>query len=391
MSGARYEIIVVGGGMVGTALARALGQQGRQVALIEAHKPPAWQDGEDYDLRVSAINRSSQRLFEQLNAWEGMLTRRVSTYRRMHVWDGIHHGGEITFDAAEIGEPDLGHIIENRVIQEALSEHMMDVTTYCPAMLEAMTVEKSQVRLTLKDGIELCASLVIGADGAHSRVRALAGIAREERPYNQRAIVATLRTERPHQATAWQCFLSTGPVAFLPLADGRCSLVWSADLALAEKLMNLPDDDFRIELGRATGLRLGCVTEVSARVDFPLVGSRVRPYVLPRVALVGDAAHTIHPLAGQGVNLGFKDAAFLADVLGSTSRDVGSIRVLRTYERARRGDNEITMRVMEGFKHVFGSHLPGLAWVCGQGLSLADGFGPIKRRLATQALMGGEF
>lgn len=391
MSETQFEIIVVGGGMVGTALARALGQKGRRVALIEAHEPKAWHDGDDYDLRVSAINRYSQRFFEQLQAWEGMTRRRVSTYRRMCVWDSAQHGGEITFDAAEIGEPDLGHIIENRVIQSALSDHMEGVTTFCPARLDAMKVENAKVHLTLTDGRELEASLVVGADGAHSKVRALAGMEREERPYHQKAIVATLRTEKPHQATAWQRFLPTGPVAFLPLADGRCSLVWSADTKLAERLMSLSDDEFRIELGRVTELRLGCVKEISARADFPLIGSRVKPYVLPCVALVGDAAHTIHPLAGQGVNLGFKDAALLAQMIGNSHRDTGSIRVLRAYERARRGDNEATMRVMEGFKLIFGSRLPGVAWLRARGLELADGFGPLKRRLAYQALTGTRF
>ncbi|AOU96905.1 2-octaprenyl-3-methyl-6-methoxy-1,4-benzoquinol hydroxylase [Acidihalobacter yilgarnensis] len=390
MSTAHYEVVVVGGGMVGTALARALGRQGRRVALIEAHKPQPWHVDEDYDLRVSAINRASQHLFEHLGAWSGMRARRVSAYRRMHVWDA-GGAGAISFDAAEIGEPDLGHIVENRVIQEALGEGLEGVAQYCPVALEAMTIDGTQVRLLLTDGIELSAALVVGADGAHSRVRALAGIEREERPYGQKAIVTTLSTERSHQDTAWQRFLSTGPVALLPLADGRCSLVWSADTAVADGLMALSDDDFRLELGRATALCLGCVTEIGARAAFPLVGSRVRPYVRPRIALVGDAAHTIHPLAGQGVNLGFMDVAALAGVLGGTRREVGGLRVLRAYERARRAENEGAMRVMEGFKQVFGSGLPGLAWLRGQGLALAGGIPPLKRRLASQALMGGHF
>lgn len=390
MNAGHFEVVVVGGGMVGTALARALGRQGRQVALIEAREPQVWHGGKNYDLRVSAINRASQHLFEHLDAWAGMQSRRVSTYRRMHVWDGGGEGSEITFDAAEIGEADLGHIIENQVIQAALSEHMEGVTLYCPAKLEAMTVEGSQVRLTLAEGGELSANLVVGADGAHSRVRDLSGIKREERAYDQKAIVATLRTEKPHRSTAWQCFLPTGPVALLPLADGRCSLVWSADTPLAERLMSLSDDAFQLELGRVMSPRLGCVMEIGSRAAFPLIGSRVRPYVMPRVALVGDAAHTIHPLAGQGVNLGFSDVAFLASLLGSTNRDIGSYRLLRSYERARRGSNEGTMWVMEGFKQVFGSRSPGLAWLRGQGLTLADRFGPLKRLLATQALMGSQ-
>lgn len=388
MSVEHYEVVVIGGGMVGTALARALGRQGRRVALVEAHAPRPWRGDEPYDLRVSAINRASQRLFEQLDAWRAMLERRVSPYRRMHVWDAGGTGA-ITFDAAEIGEPDLGHIIENRVIQEALGDALEGVTEYCPAALESMTVDAARVRLMLADGRELSAALVVGADGARSRVRSLAGIEREERPYGQKAIVATLMTERPHQATAWQRFLATGPVALLPLADGSSSLVWSADSEVADRLMALSDDDFRLELGRATALRLGCVARIGPRAAFPLVGSRVRPYVRPRIALVGDAAHTIHPLAGQGVNLGFMDVAVLAERLADTRRDIGSLRVLRAYERARRAENEGAMRVMEGFKQIFGSRLPGLGWLRGQGLALAGGLPPLKRRLAARALLGG--
>ncbi|AOV18033.1 2-octaprenyl-3-methyl-6-methoxy-1,4-benzoquinol hydroxylase [Acidihalobacter aeolianus] len=388
MSAADYEIAIVGGGMVGTALACSLGAQGRRVALIEAYPARPWQPGGEYDLRVSAINRASQRLFERLGAWQGMCERRVSAYRRMHVWDTAGKG-EITFDAAELGEPDLGHIIENRVIQETLEACLPEtVTVYRPATLETMDVGASAVSLKLNDGSELSAALVVGADGAHSRVRGLAGIEREERPYGQKAIVATVATEKTHQATAWQRFLPTGPVALLPLADGRCSLVWSAETELAESLMALDDEAFRRELGLATELRLGRILEIGARAAFPLVGSRVHPYVKPRIALVGDAAHTIHPLAGQGANLGFMDVVALSAQLAETRRDAGSLRLLRAYERARRAENEITMRAMEGFKHMFGSRVPGLAWLRAQGLGIAGAWPPLKRVLASRALLG---
>ncbi|WP_455380377.1 UbiH/UbiF/VisC/COQ6 family ubiquinone biosynthesis hydroxylase, partial [Acidihalobacter prosperus] len=387
VSSTHYEIAIIGGGMIGTALARILGRQGRNVALVEAHSPRPWTKDSDYDLRVSAINRASQHLFEAMDAWEGILSRRVSPYARMHVWEGTGQGS-ITFDAAEIGEANLGHIIENRVIQEGLSEGLENVTQYCPNTLDSMHVGNDQVQLSLSDGTQLTSNLVVGADGAHSQVRQLAGIDREIRPYHQKAIVAVLNTELGHRDTAWQRFLATGPLALLPLSDGRCSLVWSADTAIADRLIKLPDEVFRSELSRATQLRLGCVTQIGPRATFPLIGGRVRPYVRPRVALIGDAAHTIHPLAGQGANLGFMDVAALAEVLGSTKRDVGSLRVLRAYERRRRADNEAIMKVIEGFKWLFGSQLPAIAWIRGRGLTLADTIGPLKRQLASRALMG---
>lgn len=388
VNSAHYEIAIIGGGMIGTALARMLGRQGRNVALVEAHLPQPWAKDKGYDLRVSAINRASQKLFESMDVWEGIRNRRVSPYSRMHVWEGTGQGS-ITFDAAEIGEANLGHIIENRVIQEALSDHLENVTLYCPSTLDSMHIENDQVQLSLSDGTQFTAAVVVGADGAHSQVRQLAGVDREVRPYHQKAIVAVLNAEFAHHETAWQRFLATGPVALLPLADGRCSLVWSADTTIADRLLKLSDEQFRLELSRATQLRLGCVRQIGPRASFPLVGGRVRPYVRPRVALIGDAAHTIHPLAGQGANLGFMDVAALADVLGSTKRDVGSLRVLKAYERRRRTENEAIMKVMEGFKRLFGSQLPGIAWIRGRGLTLADTIGPLKRQLASRALMGG--
>lgn len=383
-----FDVAVVGGGMVGAALAAALGTAGRSVAVIEARLPRAWRPEDDYDLRVSAINRASQHLLERVGAWPGIVARRASAYRRMVVWDA-QGGGEIAFDAVELGEPDLGHIVENRVVQEALLERLEQldaVRLFAPLGLESLEVEAHAAHLRLSDGSSVQARLVVGADGARSRVRELAGMRRSERPYGQTAIVATVATARAHEATAWQRFLPSGPLAFLPLGDGRSSIVWSALTAEAERLLALDDAAFRRELAQASDLRLGDIGACSARAGFPLVGSQAYPYVQPRVALIGDAAHTIHPLAGQGVNLGLMDAATLAETLTSSVRDPGSLRVLRRYERARRGENEAVMRAMEGFRALFGARLPLLPWLRGRGMRLVGELAPLKRQLMLRAL-----
>ncbi|MEJ2479555.1 MAG: UbiH/UbiF/VisC/COQ6 family ubiquinone biosynthesis hydroxylase [Acidihalobacter sp.] len=391
-SGVReFDVIVVGGGMVGAALAAALGQAGRSVAVVEARLPPAFRADDDYDLRVSAINRASQHLLERLGVWPGIVERRASAYRRMRVWDA-RSAGEIEFDAVELGEPDLGHIVENRVIQEALLERLEQLDTvrlFAPFGVETLEVGPQYARVGLSDGGELQGRLVVGADGARSRIRELAGMQRSERHYGQTAIVATVATEAPHESTAWQRFLPTGPLAFLPLGDGRSSIVWSATTAEAERLLGLDDADFRRELACAADLRLGCITACSPRAGFPLIGGQAYPYVQARVALIGDAAHSIHPLAGQGVNLGFMDAAELAGVLGASVRDPGSMVVLRRYERARRGENEAVMRLMEGFRLLFGSQLPLLPWLRGRGMRLAGAVEPFKRQLMLHALGAG--
>ncbi|APZ43711.1 UbiH/UbiF/VisC/COQ6 family ubiquinone biosynthesis hydroxylase [Acidihalobacter ferrooxydans] len=383
-----FDIVIVGGGMVGAALAVALALAGRNVAVVEARLPDAWQVDEDYDLRVSAINRASQNLLSRLGVWPGIVSRRANPYRRMVVWDA-RSTGEIAFDAVELGEPDLGHIVENRVIQHALLERLAQldgVQLFAPQSVETLEIGPQTAQLTLSDGTRLGARLVVGADGARSRVCELAGMRRSVRKYGQTALVATVATDASHADTAWQRFLPTGPLAFLPLGDGRSSIVWSATTAQAERLLGLDDDAFRAELSRAFDLRLGCVTACSERAAFALIGGQAYPYVQPRVALIGDAAHSIHPLAGQGVNLGFMDAAELAGVLAATGRDPGALAVLRRYERARRGENEAVMRLMESFRVLFGSGLPMLPWLRGRGMRLVGGLTPVKRQVMLHAL-----
>ncbi len=383
-----FEIVIVGGGMVGATLGCALAREGRNIAVVEAREPAPFDPADDYDLRVSALSRASQRIFESLGVWDGVVSRRASPYEHMHVWDATGDG-EIHFDCAELDEPNLGHIVENRVIQDALLEVLKahdNVTWLCPASISALEVQAQQAVLTLDDGRRVSARLVVGADGARSRLRELAGIEVERHAYGQRGVVANVATDKSHQSTAWQRFLPTGPLAFLPLGDGRCSIVWSADDARAEAIMAMDDETFRRELAAALGHRLGPVVDTTPRAAFPLAGSQASEYVRPRVALVGDAAHTIHPLAGQGANLGFLDAAALADVVAQAGDDPGVMAMLRRYERARRGDDILMMRAMEGFKLLFGNELGPLAWLRNTGLKLADRAGPVKHELIRRAM-----
>lgn len=314
-----------------------------------------------FEPRVSALSAASQRILERLGVWDGIAARRVSPYRDMRVWDGSGTGS-VHFSAASVHAEVLGHIVENRVVQDALLDRLHDsqIGLLGSARLEQLRRSGDGWLLTLADGRELRAPLLVAADGANSAVRRLAGCATREWDYLHHAIVTSVRCERAHQATAWQRFTDDGPLAFLPLArqgdEHWCSIVWSTVPAEAERLMALGDDAFRHELGKAFEWRLGQVTAVDPRLCIPLRQRHAKRYVESGLALIGDAAHSIHPLAGQGVNLGFLDAAVLAEVLlhalqrGEQPNDV---RVLSRYERRRMPHNLAMMAAMEGFERLF--------------------------------------
>lgn len=383
-----YDVIIVGGGCVGGTLACALGKTGLRVAVIENREPETDWPADTVDLRVFAITRASQSIFENIGVWDGIRERGVSPYREMQVWDAGGQG-KIHFDAADLGEPLLGHIIEQRVIQAALHERMQalsEIDHVCPAAMQDFDVDDTRVLVRLEGGDTLTGSLLVGADGAGSRVRELAGIGLREHDYRQTAVVAVVATERPHAETAWQRFLPTGPLAFLPLGDGRSSIVWSTAPEEAERLCGLTDEAFCVELGEAFDHRLGAVTAVGERGRFPLRRLHAERYVQQRLALVGDAAHVIHPLAGQGVNLGLLDVAALAEVVGEARRDIGDYLTLRRYERWRRSDNEVMQYSMDGFKHLFGSALPPVRLLRNLGLDAVDRLSPLKSLLARRAM-----
>lgn len=394
---ATCDIAIVGGGMVGAALACALGGSRLRVVLVDAGPEPEPPAGGEYDLRVSAVTRASERIFRALGAWEGMVSRRVAPYREMHVWDAVGGSGGIHFDCAELGEDNLGHIIENRVIRAALLERLREhgnVERRFGTPLTGLRRLDGEAVLRTGGG-EIRARLVVGADGARSWVRDQAGVAVEGWDYGHTAIVATVQTVEPHGETARQRFLPEGPLAFLPLGEPHTSsIVWSTGHAHAEALLALDEGEFRAELEHAFGYAPGAVTRAGPRAGFPLRMRHAEHYVVERVALVGDAAHTIHPLAGQGVNLGLLDAAALAEVLlagTAAGRDPGGLATLRRYERWRRGDNLLMIAAMEGFKRLFAGSLPPLAWARNLGLEITDRLPPLKALFMRHALgLGGD-
>lgn len=387
----QFDIVVVGAGMVGAAFACSLRELPVKVAVLDTAMPSLAWPAEGYDLRVSAITRASQNILQNIGAWSAIHAERVSPYREMHVWDATG-SGQIHFDSAEIGEADLGHIIENRVIVKALHQQLQqqhNLTCFIPARLQNIVYLPEHAQLSLEDGRELQTKLVVAADGGRSWVRQQAGIAVRGWDYDQAALVTYVKTEQWHQETAWQRFLPTGPLAFLPLTEGYSSIVWSTTPQQAEALRSMPADQFAVELSEAFAGRLGAVSDVGPRAVFPLRFFETEHYVAARLALLGDAAHTIHPLAGQGVNLGFADAASLTEVLSDAlvaRQDPGSYPVLRRYERWRRAENHAVFLAMDSFKRLFSSESEPLRTIRNLGLNLTDKLSPLKHFIMRQAM-----
>lgn len=390
------DLIIVGAGMVGSALALALEHSGLEILVVDGGplsvKPFAAEGA--FEPRVSALSAASQRILERLGVWDGIAARRVSPYRDMRVWDGSGTGS-VHFAAASVHAEVLGHIVENRVVQDALLDRLHDsqIGLLGSARLEQLRRSGDGWLLTLADGRELRAPLLVAADGANSAVRRLAGCATREWDYLHHAIVTSVRCERPHQETAWQRFTDDGPLAFLPLArqgdQHWCSIVWSTVPAEAERLMALDDEAFRHELGKAFEWRLGQVTAADPRLCIPLRQRHAKRYVESGLALIGDAAHSIHPLAGQGVNLGFLDAAVLAEVLlhalqrGEQPNDV---RVLSRYERRRMPHNLAMMAAMEGFERLFQADPLPIRLLRNSGLNWVDELPDAKALFVRRAL-----
>lgn len=384
------DLIIVGGGMVGSALGCAVAEAGFSVTLLERRQPQRDWPRDEVDLRVSALTRASQRILQNLGAWQRMSSLRISPYSDMEVWDAAG-SGRIHFSAAQIGEPNLGHIVENRIIQLALwerLEQLPNVTLRCPAAVKELLLDDGPA-LRLSDGTRLQAKLIVAADGRDSQIRAMAAIGTRGWDYDQHAIVATVTPQQHHGHTARQRFMKTGPLAFLPIDDGRCSIVWSTSPQEAVKLMALDDRAFCAALTQASERMLGEVEAVGPRGVFPLRLGHAETYIKSGLALVGDAAHAIHPLAGQGVNLGFLDAAALAETLIAArraGRPIGSLSTLRRYERARKGGNMAMLAAMDAFKRTFSNEILPLRLLRNLGLTLADHAGPVKRLLVRRAM-----
>ena len=385
-----YDIAVVGAGMVGAALALALAREGFEGALIETRAPAPWRAQDEVDLRVVALAASSIALFQHLDVWTAIRDARACAYERMRVWDALAPG-ELAFDAADAGANALGYIVENRLIAHTLWQAALahaQIAVHCPARVAATEVEGERRVLRFEDGSRVAARLVVAADGAESALRTMLGIATRDRDYAQRAVVAHVAHERTHESTAWQRFLPGATLAFLPLADGRSSIVWSLPEADTARVLALDDAAFCAELGTAFDFRLGTISATTPRAAFPLRMKLAERYVAPRFALIGDAAHVVHPLAGQGVNLGLRDVDALVAALTearAAKRDIAAETTLRRYERRRRSDNDLSAHAFDTIQRVFGSEAMPLAALRGAGLAIVERVAPLKQLFAKHA------
>ena len=385
------DVAVVGGGMVGAAAALALARAGFATALLEARAPAPWQEDDEVDLRVVGLAPSSIALLDDLDVWTSIRERRAAPYARMHVWDA-RSGGAIDFDAAASGRAWLGWIVENGLAQWTLWQALASagVQRLCPAQVTGYQVREDRVVLELEAGetASVAARLLVAADGAGSPLRRMAGLDTHGRDYGQRAVVAHVATARAHQHTAWQRFLPGGPLALLPLADGRSSIVWSLPEAEAQRVLALDDGAFCAELGVASDFQLGPVLSTTRRAAFPLRLQLADAYQAERFVLLGDAAHAVHPLAGQGVNLGLRDVAELRDTLvgaRTAGRDIAAAHVLRRYARRRRSADTLDAWTFDALARIYAWQTPPLVAARALGVRLADQLAPLKRRLAAHA------
>jgi 2-octaprenylphenol hydroxylase len=391
-----FDVVIVGAGVIGAAMASLLlscklSAPGRVAIIADRFATPASADA-DWDLRVFALSRASERLLTACGVWDSLPSSRVFAYERMCVWDagGEPHGkGSLSFDSAEIGEPNLGFIVDGRVLQwRCLQAARTAGAVLLEAGLERLAVSDADVSIRLSDGRTLRSQLLIAADGQESKTRELLGIETAGHSYRQDALIAHVRTAKTHGNTAWQRFLSGGPLAFLPLPDGRSSIVWSAARADAARLRALDPEAFGAALTAASGGVLGDCELSTPVASFPLKLQYALEYARPRAVLLGDAAHVVHPLAGQGLNLGLLDCAALADVLGQAGRAgyFGEHRLLRRYERWRRSENLLAAGALDGLERLFSYADPLSAGLRSAGLSAVDKLPFVKRRLAQRAL-----
>ncbi len=383
------DVTVVGGGMAGAATALALAQAGFATALLERREPAPWSAGGELDLRVVGLAPSSIALLSELGVWTSIRAARCGTYTRMHVWDACS-GAALDFAAADTGHEALGCIVENALVQRTLWDALpaAGVRVLCPVQVEGMRLREHDIELQLADRDAVHSRLLVAADGGGSRLRQWAGIDTRGRDYAQTAVVAHVGTTRAHQDTAWQRFLPGGPLALLPLADGRSSIVWSLPRDEAQRVLALGDDAFMQALGAASDFRLGPITTTTSRAGFPLKLQLAKSYQAPRLVLLGDAAHSVHPLAGQGVNLGLRDVAQLRETLlaaRAAGRDLGAAPVLRRYARRRRSADTLDGLGFDALQRMYAWRLPPLVGARAVGIKVLNHLPGLRHALARHA------
>lgn len=405
-----YDVIIVGAGMAGSTLACALAsgmpaEQSLRVALVEsqplpADMPPVKDGVDNFDTRVSALTNATCQFLQELAVWPTIAAQRCCAFQQMQVWDA-NGTGEIHFDATEVGESQLGYIVENRITTAALINHLrtysqveiIDGIAVRNMVLPESDVADGDVQVELSNDSFLSCKLVVAADGAASALREMADIPLRQWDYQQDAVVCTIETERSHQHTAWQSFTADGPLAYLPLASlgdrHFCSIVWSQTRARAAELMALDDQAFCAQLAAALECRLGGVSAVSGRRLFPLQQQHAVDYVKPGFALLADAAHVVHPLAGQGINLGLADARLLAKLMinaANKNRPISELSVLRRYQRERKLDNLAMMAIIEGFKRFYEPLPLPLMWLRNWGMKQTNRQQWLKQRILNYAM-----
>lgn len=383
------DVTVVGGGMAGAAAALALAKAGLDVALVEARRPRPWQADDDVDLRVVALAPSSVDFLDGLGVWAEVREARAQAWRHMHVWDA-ENGAALDIDAADGGHDVMGWIVENRLVQHVLWQALeaSGVHCLCPGTVQALDMHENHVRVHMGDAGTLQARVLVAADGVASPLRDMAGIRTRGRDYGQRAVVAHVTTDGGHADTAWQRFLPGGPIALLPLSDGRSSVVWSLPDAEAERVLGLDDAAFCEAVGVASDMRLGRVTATTSRAAFPLQLKLAQAYRSGRMVLLGDAAHTVHPLAGQGINLGLRDVTELRDVLTgahAAGRDIGAEHVLRKYARRRRSADTLDAYSLDVLARIYDWRAPPLVALRGLGMHALNRLTPLKRAFTGHA------
>ena len=384
-----FDVVIVGGGMVGAAVACGLGGSALKVAVVEQLIPEAFSAEQPHDLRVSALSIASKKILETVGAWDGVISRRFCPFKRMRVWETA---GDTEFNSDDIDYPELGCIVENRVTQLALLDrlqHFDNVELIAPAAITRMNYQLTGSVVTLDNGRTLDAKVLVAADGGQSRVRQAVGLGVTSWDYEQHALVIYVETDYPQQDITWQRFVPSGPQAFLPLSGHYGSIVWYNSPDEVRRLKILTGDDLIAELTATFPDCLGKINKVLGMASFPLKRQHAQHYVKQGVVLVGDAAHMINPLAGQGVNIGLLDAAALAEVLVDANRqgeNIADVVVLKRYESMRRNENLKMMTVMDMFYRFFSNDILPVKFFRNMGLGLAERIKPVKLKVMRAAM-----